>query len=131
MALETEQVLGRAAGSSVHASGQHSTVPSMPVRAVSAVRRAAAGCPALRRVWAVLSRDLLALLAGLRPAVMLDYVIGAHELALCRLAREVSSLVSSPAGALAIPITIASSSPGLHHFISRTCAAQLQSCILA
>lgn len=79
------------------------TTPSwaeeLPGRVVDAVRRAAAGCPALRRVWALLSRDLLALLTGLRPAVMLDYITGAPEQALCSVVRDVTSL-SETAGAL-------------------------------
>ena len=41
---------------------------------VGAVRAAARAERPLRRVWALLSRDLLALLSGVRPAVMLDYV---------------------------------------------------------
>ncbi len=41
------------------------------------------------------SRDLLALLAGLRPAVMLDYIADAPEDALCQLAAEVASFVPS------------------------------------
>ena len=41
---------------------------------VGAVRAAAGAERSLRRVWALLSRDLLAVLSGMRPAVMLDYV---------------------------------------------------------
>ena len=43
--------------------------------AVKAVRAAAREARSLRRVWAQLSRDLVALLCGLRPAIMLDYVV--------------------------------------------------------
>jgi hypothetical protein len=42
---------------------------------VKAVRAAAREARSLRRVWAELSRDLAALLCGMRPAVMLDYAI--------------------------------------------------------
>ena len=80
-------------------SGQSEAAAELPGQVVGAVRWAAGSCPALRRVWAVLSRDLLALLTGLRPAVMLDYITGAPEQALCSVVRDVTSL-SGAAGVL-------------------------------
>ena len=52
----------------------HSSPAELCARVVGAVRAAARAERPLRRVWALLSRDLLALLCGARTAVMLDYV---------------------------------------------------------
>ena len=88
----------RAQSAGSRAGGQVTSAQELPVRAVCAVRRAAAGCPALRRAWAALSRDLLVLLTGLRPGIMLDYVTHVPEQALWSLVQEVASLVPRPPG---------------------------------
>ena len=63
-------------------------------RIVGAVRAAAKVERSLRRVWAYLARDLLALFCGIRPAVMLDYVSVAPGAILSLL----DALCSGPAG---------------------------------
>ena len=47
----------------------------MCLHVVRCVRAAATETRSLRRVWASVSRDFTALLCGMRPAVMLDYVV--------------------------------------------------------
>ncbi|BDA47188.1 hypothetical protein COCOBI_10-0330 [Coccomyxa sp. Obi] len=55
----------------------------------------------------MLSRDLLALLAELRPAVMLDYITGAPEQALCQLATKVATFVACLRGATDVQLVVA------------------------
>ncbi len=105
MASNADRVPGRAEGlpyraqsAGSRAGKQATSAQELPGRAVCAVRRAAAGCPALRRAWAALSHDLLALLTGLRPAIMLDYITHVPEQTLCSLVQEVASLVPRPPG---------------------------------
>ena len=45
----------------------------LPGQVVALVRGQLRAAPALRTKWALLARDLLALLTGLRAGVMLDY----------------------------------------------------------
>lgn len=66
----------------------------LPQKVVDAVREKAASVRALRTKWALLARDLLALLTGLRTAVMLDYVAIRPEVVL-DLVRGVAGLHSS------------------------------------
>ena len=68
----------------------------LPGQVVALVRSKLRAAPALRTKWAVLARDLLALLTGLRTGVMLDYAAVQPEM-LLELVEGVAQLAATGA----------------------------------
>lgn len=68
-------------------------------RIVQCIQQASKSSRGLRQTWPLLARDVIALLAGLRQAVMLDYAAKLDPAALQAMIRDVQRCVL-PAGAL-------------------------------